>query len=65
MLLDAQTKLALRDAEIKRIKESTIAQIANLGKRLEDQKEDFKKQLELEKWVIVGIFKTEVHLKLE
>ncbi|XP_054833293.1 hyaluronan mediated motility receptor isoform X2 [Eublepharis macularius] len=49
MLLDAQTKLALRDAEVKRIKESSIAQIANLEARLEDQNEDFKKQLELER----------------
>ncbi|XP_077183302.1 hyaluronan mediated motility receptor isoform X2 [Paroedura picta] len=47
MLLDVQTKLALKDAEVKRIKESSIAQIANLEAKLEDQKEDFKKQLEV------------------
>ncbi|XP_015280995.1 PREDICTED: hyaluronan mediated motility receptor [Gekko japonicus] len=52
MLLDAQTKLALKDEEIKRIKESNIAQIANIEARLEDQKEDFKKQLELERETI-------------
>ncbi|XP_060096613.1 hyaluronan mediated motility receptor isoform X2 [Heteronotia binoei] len=52
MLLDAQTKLALKDSEIKRTKESSIAQIASLEARLEDQKEDFKKQLELERKTI-------------
>ncbi|KAL8211680.1 UNVERIFIED_CONTAM: hypothetical protein K2H54_011431, partial [Gekko kuhli] len=52
MLLDAQTKLALKDEEIKRLKESNIAQIADLEARLEDQKEDFKKRLELERETI-------------
>nr|XP_056708283.1 hyaluronan mediated motility receptor [Euleptes europaea] len=52
MLLDAQTKLALKEAEVKRIKESSIAHIANLEARLEDQNEDFKKQLELERKTI-------------
>ncbi|XP_048346433.1 hyaluronan mediated motility receptor isoform X2 [Sphaerodactylus townsendi] len=52
MLLDAQTKLALREAEVKAINESSIAQIATLEARLKDQNEDFKKQLELERKAI-------------
>uniref|UniRef100_A0A674K8K3 Hyaluronan mediated motility receptor n=1 Tax=Terrapene triunguis TaxID=2587831 RepID=A0A674K8K3_9SAUR len=46
MLLDAQTKLALKEAEIRRTKESCIAQITKLQTKLEEQTEDFKKQLE-------------------
>ncbi|XP_053153175.1 hyaluronan mediated motility receptor isoform X2 [Hemicordylus capensis] len=52
MLLDAQTKLALKDAEIKRTKESSFAQIANLQARLEEQSEDLKKRLEIERKAI-------------
>ncbi|KAJ6668058.1 hypothetical protein lerEdw1_016379 [Lerista edwardsae] len=52
MLLDAQKKLALKDAEIERIGESNIAQIANLQARLEEQSEDLKKQLEMERQTI-------------
>ncbi|XP_074816750.1 hyaluronan mediated motility receptor isoform X3 [Natator depressus] len=49
MLLDAQTKLALKEAEIRRTKESCIAQITKLQAKLEEQTEDFKKQLEVER----------------
>ncbi|XP_026516665.1 hyaluronan mediated motility receptor isoform X1 [Terrapene carolina triunguis] len=49
MLLDAQTKLALKEAEIRRTKESCIAQITKLQTKLEEQTEDFKKQLEVER----------------
>nr|XP_008177797.1 hyaluronan mediated motility receptor isoform X1 [Chrysemys picta bellii] len=49
MLLDAQTKLALKEAEIRRTKESCIAQITKLQTKLEEQTEDFKKQLEFER----------------
>ncbi|XP_042311714.1 hyaluronan mediated motility receptor isoform X2 [Sceloporus undulatus] len=52
MLLDAQTKVTLKDAEIKRIKESSAMHIANLQARLEEQSEDFKKQLEIERKTI-------------
>ncbi|XP_020663544.3 hyaluronan mediated motility receptor isoform X1 [Pogona vitticeps] len=52
MLLDAHTKLALKDEEIKRIKESSVEQIANLQARLKKQSEDFKKQLEVERRTI-------------
>ncbi|XP_060620971.2 hyaluronan mediated motility receptor isoform X4 [Anolis sagrei] len=52
MLLDAQTKIALKDAEIKRIKESSAMQLGDLQARLEDQSEDFKKQLEIERKTI-------------
>ncbi|XP_062979352.1 hyaluronan mediated motility receptor isoform X2 [Elgaria multicarinata webbii] len=52
MLLDAETKIALRDAEIKKIKDSNIVQIANLQARLEDQSEELNKQLEMERKTI-------------
>uniref|UniRef100_A0A8C0ILC0 Hyaluronan mediated motility receptor n=1 Tax=Chelonoidis abingdonii TaxID=106734 RepID=A0A8C0ILC0_CHEAB len=45
----AQTKLALKEAEIRRTKESCIAQITKLQTKLEEQTEDFKKQLEVER----------------
>ncbi|KAH0629671.1 hypothetical protein JD844_011917 [Phrynosoma platyrhinos] len=64
MLLDAQTKVTLKDAEIKRIKESSAMHIANLQARLEEQSEDFKKQLERERQVSFVIQKT-VAEKLE
>ncbi|XP_042314427.1 hyaluronan mediated motility receptor-like [Sceloporus undulatus] len=51
MLLDTQT-ITLKDAEIKRIKESNAMHIANLQARLEEQSEDFKKQLEIERKTI-------------
>ncbi|XP_008111416.2 hyaluronan mediated motility receptor isoform X1 [Anolis carolinensis] len=52
MLLDAQTKIALKDAEIKQIKESSAMQLGDLQAKLEDQTEDFKKQLEIERKTI-------------
>lgn len=54
MLLDAQKKLALQDAEIERIGESNSAQIASLQARLEEQSEDFKKELEMERYFCTG-----------
>nr|XP_008111422.1 PREDICTED: hyaluronan mediated motility receptor isoform X2 [Anolis carolinensis] len=54
MLLDAQTKIALKDAEIKQIKESSAMQLGDLQAKLEDQTEDFKKQLEIERKTIAG-----------
>ncbi|XP_006133663.1 hyaluronan mediated motility receptor isoform X2 [Pelodiscus sinensis] len=49
MLLDAQTKLALKEAEIRRTKESCISQMTELQTQLEEQTEDFTKQLEIER----------------
>ncbi|XP_074865569.1 hyaluronan mediated motility receptor isoform X2 [Carettochelys insculpta] len=49
MLLDAQTKLALKEAEIRRTKESCVSQMSKLQTKLEEQTEDLKKQLELER----------------
>ncbi|XP_067422744.1 hyaluronan mediated motility receptor isoform X2 [Emydura macquarii macquarii] len=49
MLLDAQTKLALKEAEIKSIKESCFAQMTTLQTKLKEQTEDLKKQLEVER----------------
>uniref|UniRef100_A0A8C8RFF7 Hyaluronan mediated motility receptor n=1 Tax=Pelusios castaneus TaxID=367368 RepID=A0A8C8RFF7_9SAUR len=49
MLLDAQTKLALKEAEIKRTKESCIAQMTILQTKLEEQTEEFKKQHDVER----------------
>ncbi|KAJ7316254.1 hypothetical protein JRQ81_002416 [Phrynocephalus forsythii] len=52
MLQDAQTKLALKEEEITRIKESSAEQMVNLEARLEKQSVDFQKQLEWERRTI-------------
>lgn len=49
MLLDSQTKIALKDTEIERIKESSTMQIANLQAKLEQQSEELNKKLETER----------------
>lgn len=49
MLLDAQTKLALKEAEIKKANELYNAQITNLQEKMEEQTEELKKQLEVER----------------
>ncbi|XP_070790502.1 hyaluronan mediated motility receptor [Pituophis catenifer annectens] len=49
MLLDSQTKIALKDAEIDKIKESSTMQIANLQAKLEQQSEELNKKLEIER----------------
>ncbi|XP_057585610.1 hyaluronan mediated motility receptor isoform X2 [Hippopotamus amphibius kiboko] len=48
MLLDLQTKSALKEAEIKEITVSSLKKIADLQNQLKQQAEDFKKQLEEE-----------------
>ncbi|XP_066471142.1 hyaluronan mediated motility receptor isoform X2 [Tiliqua scincoides] len=65
MLLDAQKKLALKDAEIERIGESNIAQIANLQARLEEQSEHLKKELEMERKTIEEKVKTDYRENME
>ncbi|KAL7989266.1 hypothetical protein Chor_011932 [Crotalus horridus] len=52
MLLDSQTKIALKDAEMERIKESSTMQIANLQAKLEQQSEELNKKLETERKTI-------------
>ncbi|NWV08187.1 HMMR protein, partial [Ptilonorhynchus violaceus] len=49
MLLEAQTKLALKEAEIETTKESCLAQLAKLREKLEEQAEDLKRKLEEER----------------
>ncbi|XP_037654972.1 hyaluronan mediated motility receptor isoform X2 [Choloepus didactylus] len=49
MLLDLQTKSALKEAEMKEIMVSSLKQITDLQKQLVQQDEDFKKQLKEEK----------------
>ncbi|XP_074011924.1 hyaluronan mediated motility receptor [Numenius arquata] len=49
MLLEVQTKFALKEAETERTKESCLAQVTKLQKELEEQAEDLKRQLEVEK----------------
>ncbi|NWI60466.1 HMMR protein, partial [Calyptomena viridis] len=49
MLLEVQTKLALKEAETERTKESCLAQIAKLQEKLEEQTEDLEKKLETER----------------
>ncbi|XP_049730228.1 hyaluronan mediated motility receptor isoform X1 [Elephas maximus indicus] len=48
MLLDLQTKSALKEAEIKEITVSSLKKITDLQNQLKQQGEDFKKQLEEE-----------------
>ncbi|NXL88890.1 HMMR protein, partial [Alectura lathami] len=48
MLLEARTKLALKEAEAEKIKESCLAQVTKLQEELEQQTEDLKKKLEVE-----------------
>ncbi|KAM3845924.1 hyaluronan mediated motility receptor [Vipera latastei] len=52
MLLDSQTKIAQKDAEIESIKESSTMQIANLQAKLEQQSEELNKKLETERKTI-------------
>ncbi|XP_076206194.1 hyaluronan mediated motility receptor isoform X3 [Aptenodytes patagonicus] len=49
MLLEVQTKLALKEAETERTKESCLAQMAKLQEKLEEQTEDLKRKLEVER----------------
>ncbi|EOA94736.1 Hyaluronan mediated motility receptor, partial [Anas platyrhynchos] len=46
MLLEAQTKLALKEAEAERTRESCLAQITKLQEKLKEQTEDLQKKLE-------------------
>ncbi|XP_054572729.1 hyaluronan mediated motility receptor [Eptesicus fuscus] len=46
MLLDLQTRAALKEAEIKEITVSSLQKISDLENQLKQQGEDFKKQLE-------------------
>ena len=48
MLLDLQTKSALKEAEMKEITVSSLKRISDLQNQLKQQSEDFKKQLEEE-----------------
>ncbi|NXF64829.1 HMMR protein, partial [Ciccaba nigrolineata] len=48
MLLEVQTKLALKEAETERTKESCLVQMTKLQEKLEEQTEDLKRKLELE-----------------
>ncbi|NXQ93004.1 HMMR protein, partial [Sagittarius serpentarius] len=49
MLLEVQTKLALKEAETERTKESCLAQMTKLQEKLEEQNEDLKRKLEVER----------------
>ncbi|NXG64998.1 HMMR protein, partial [Hemiprocne comata] len=49
MLLELQTKLALKEAETERTKESCLAQVTKLQEKLEEQTEDLKRELEVER----------------
>ncbi|KAK2489434.1 hypothetical protein MC885_014107 [Smutsia gigantea] len=46
MLLDLQTKSALKEAEIKEVTVSSLKKVTDLQSQLKQQEEDFKKQLE-------------------
>ncbi|XP_010148027.1 PREDICTED: hyaluronan mediated motility receptor, partial [Eurypyga helias] len=49
MLLEVQTKLALKETETERMKESCLAQMAKLQEKLEEQTEDLKRKLQVER----------------
>ncbi|NXO40149.1 HMMR protein, partial [Locustella ochotensis] len=49
MLLEVQTKLALKEAETEKTKESCLAQMTKLQEQLEEQTEDLKRELEAER----------------
>ncbi|XP_068273334.1 hyaluronan mediated motility receptor isoform X2 [Nyctibius grandis] len=49
MLLEVQTKLALKEAETERTRESCLAQVTKLQEKLEEQTEDLKRKLEVER----------------
>ncbi|XP_071615358.1 hyaluronan mediated motility receptor isoform X2 [Heliangelus exortis] len=49
MLLEVQTKLALKEAETERTKESCLAEMTKLQEKLEEQTEDLKRKLEVER----------------
>lgn len=46
MLLDLQSKSALKEAEIKEVTVSSLKKVTDLQNQLRQQEEDFKKQLE-------------------
>ncbi|XP_074958210.1 hyaluronan mediated motility receptor isoform X2 [Phalacrocorax aristotelis] len=49
LLLEAQTQLALKEAETERTKESCHARMTELQEKLEEQTEDLKRKLEVER----------------
>ncbi|NXI73124.1 HMMR protein, partial [Anseranas semipalmata] len=49
MLLEAQTKLALKEAEAERTKESCLAQMTKLQEKMKEQTEDLNRKLEVER----------------
>ncbi|KAM6116146.1 LOW QUALITY PROTEIN: hyaluronan mediated motility receptor [Pterocles gutturalis] len=49
MLLEVQTKLALKEAEAESTKESCLAHMAKLQEKLEERTEDLKRKLEMER----------------
>ncbi|KFP79652.1 Hyaluronan mediated motility receptor, partial [Apaloderma vittatum] len=49
MLLEVQTKLALKEAEMARTKESCLAEVTKLQEELEEQTQDLKRKLDVER----------------
>ncbi|XP_009077669.1 PREDICTED: hyaluronan mediated motility receptor, partial [Acanthisitta chloris] len=49
MILEVQTKLALKEAETERTRESCLAQVTKLQEDLEEKTEDLRRQLEAER----------------
>ncbi|NXN09466.1 HMMR protein, partial [Indicator maculatus] len=48
MVLEVQTKLALKEAEVERTRESCLAQMTKLQDKLKEETEDLKRKLEVE-----------------
>lgn len=49
LVLEVQTKLALKEAEAETTRESCIAQMTKLQEKLEEQTEGLKRELEVER----------------
>ncbi|XP_036606985.1 hyaluronan mediated motility receptor [Trichosurus vulpecula] len=65
MLLDMQSKLALKEEEIKEKTASSLEQISDLQNKLKQQSEDFKKQLEMEETSKTGEINMELTQEVE
>uniref|UniRef100_A0A8D2JBK2 Hyaluronan mediated motility receptor n=1 Tax=Varanus komodoensis TaxID=61221 RepID=A0A8D2JBK2_VARKO len=65
MLLDAEAKIALKNEEIKRIKDSSAVQVANLQAKLEEQSKYLTKQLEMERKTIAEKVESDYREQIE
>ncbi|XP_027697518.1 hyaluronan mediated motility receptor isoform X2 [Vombatus ursinus] len=65
MLVDVQSKLALKEEEIKEATASSLEQISDLQNKLKQQSEDFNRQLEMEETSKTGEMNMELTQEVE